>query len=121
TLFRSQPPGSREVRTGVFVVGKRPPMKCWIVVFLVAWEASKSKLDDVPAPPATPTASYKADIENLCDVMTRSGAADHDYNDRTYLIATWLSGHLTTSEARKFLATIQPLSGEPKAKALDAE
>jgi hypothetical protein len=102
-------------------------MRCWIVILLAACEGSPSKLDDnAPAPkpvaqPAKLTPSYKSDIENLCGVMTRSGAADHDYADRTYLIATWLSGHLTTQDARTFLANIQPLTGETKAKALEDE
>lgn len=102
-------------------------MKRWLVVvlWLVGCEAKPSRLDDngppEPPPPTPVTRSYKADIENLCDVVSRSGAADHDYNDRTYLIATWLSGHLTTQEARTFLQNIQPLKGEPKAKALEAE
>lgn len=73
-----------------------------------------------PEPSATPPA-YTADIEKLCDVVKRSGAQDHEPNDRVYLIATWLGANLTTAEARKFLADIQPLKGNAKADALDAE
>lgn len=72
-----------------------------------------------PGGPSEP--AYKADIENLCDVLVRSNAADLDINDRTYVVATWLSQNLKTDASRKFLAQIQPLGGEQKAKALEAE
>ena len=65
--------------------------------------------------------AYRADIENLCDAVVRSGADQRPAEERTLLIANWLGSHLTTDEAHKYLAQIQPLQGEPKAAALDAE
>ncbi len=65
--------------------------------------------------------AYRADIENLCDVVVRSGADQRPAAERTLVIASWLGGHLTTDEAHQYLAKIQPLQGEPKAAALDAE
>jgi hypothetical protein len=104
-----------------------------IAVFLVGLAGCGNKSDEKKpepgsaAPPA-PTApgapvspEYAADIEKLCDVVKRSGAEKHEPNDRMYLIATWLGANLTTAEARKFLATIQPLRGNAKADALEAE
>jgi hypothetical protein len=64
---------------------------------------------------------YRADIENLCDALIRSGATQLPAGDRALAIATWLSGHLTTREAHDYLVTIQPLVGEPKAVALETE
>jgi hypothetical protein len=78
-----------------------------------------------PAEPAPPTASppspYTADIENLCDVVVRSGADQMAPGDRQIAIAEWLGGHLQTDEAHQFLVKIQPLEGAAKADALDAE
>ena len=68
---------------------------------------------------AQPGSPYAKDIEALCDVIKRSAAPDDD--SRTMLIANWLAANLTTSESRKFLVKIQPLVGNDKAAALEAE
>jgi hypothetical protein len=65
--------------------------------------------------------AYRQDIARLCDVVAQSGTGSQPSPDRTLAIATWLAGHLETSEAHDFLIRIQPLVGEPKAAALDAE
>jgi hypothetical protein len=65
--------------------------------------------------------AYAADMENLCNVVERSGAGSAHPNDRAYLVATWLGTRLTTQDARKFLAQIQPLDGDAKATALETE
>ena len=65
--------------------------------------------------------AYRADIDNLCNAVVRAGADQRPAGERTLLIATWLASHLTTDEAHQYLVKIQPLVGEPKAVALDAE
>jgi hypothetical protein len=70
------------------------------------------------APAAEP---YRSDIENLCDAVSRSGADQRPDGDRTLLIAQWLGAHIQTQDAREYLARIQPLVGEAKAAALEAE
>ena len=64
---------------------------------------------------------YRADIETLCDVVHRSGVESMPENERWPVIAMWLGPHLKTEAAHDFLVRIQPLTGEPKARALDAE
>jgi hypothetical protein len=64
---------------------------------------------------------YRADIENLCDEIVRSGADRLPVGERALATATWLAAHLQTQEAHDYLVRIQPLVGEPKAAALDAE
>jgi hypothetical protein len=71
------------------------------------------------APPASD--QYRSDIENLCEALVRSGAAQLPPGDRALTIASWLSAHLQTQDAHDYLVHIQPLVGEPKAAALDAE
>ena len=66
-------------------------------------------------------ATYAADIARLCDVVVQSGADQMPAGERLLAIVNWLSSHLETQEAHDFLARIQPLTGEPKAAALDAE
>jgi hypothetical protein len=64
---------------------------------------------------------YRADIATLCDVITRSGADQVTPAERPLLIATWLPGHLQTTEAHDYLVKIGPLMGDAKAAALEAE
>ena len=64
-------------------------------------------------------AGYTEDIAALCDVIARSAAPDDD--SRTMLIANWLAANLKTPESRQFLVRIQPLMGNEKADALEAE
>jgi hypothetical protein len=71
------------------------------------------------APPVSE--QYRSDIEKLCDVVTRSGADQLPVGDRALAIANWLAAQLQTAQAREYLVAIQPLVGEPKAAALDAE
>ncbi len=71
-------------------------------------------------PPAVSTA-YKQDIVSLCDVVHLSGADQMPAGERGPVIAMWLGPHLQTAEAHDFLVQIQPLTGEPKAHALEAE
>jgi hypothetical protein len=91
-------------------------MKTLWMVLLIACGSGAAKEE-----PAKVDGPYKADIEGLCDVVVRSGSTELDQNDRVFKIATWLSGNLQTPESRKFLSTIQPLKGNAKADALDAE
>jgi hypothetical protein len=72
-------------------------------------------------PKASVTPEYKQDIENLCDVLHRSGADQLPPGDRAPSIAMWLGPNIKTQDGHDFLISIQPLQGEPKAKALEAE
>src|SRR5690349_6635034 len=65
--------------------------------------------------------AYRDDIARLCDVVVQSGADRVPPGERALPIASWLGAHLETQEAREYVARIQPLTGEPKAAALDAE
>ncbi len=96
-------------------------MKWWLVVCLVACGKSSAKDEPEEQPPAKVVAPYVGDIENLCNVVERSGSTDLEPNDRIYKTATWLAGNLKTEDARKFLAKIQPLDREAKATALETE
>lgn len=64
---------------------------------------------------------YRQDIASLCDVVHLSEADKLPDNERAPSIAMWLGPHIKTDQARDFLATIQPLTGEPKAQALEVE
>ena len=64
---------------------------------------------------------YRADIENLCEGMVRSGADQLPAGERALTIAGWLPSHLATPEAHAYVIRIQPLTGEAKAGALEAE
>jgi len=72
-------------------------------------------------PPPSLPAPYRSDIENLCNVLAASGADQLAVEERALAIASWLAAHLQTQEAHDYLARIQPLAGEPKAAALEAE
>ena len=64
---------------------------------------------------------YRADIAGLCDVLVQSGADRLPAGERLLAIVQWLPEHLETQDSHAFLARIQPLEGEAKADALDAE
>lgn len=64
---------------------------------------------------------YRADITNLCDSVRLSGNADVHDDSRVMAIAMWLGQNIHTQEGKDFLVRIQPLKGEPRAKALDEE
>jgi len=76
---------------------------------------------DSGSPAAQVPAPYKSDIESLCDSVVRSGADQLTPGNRPLAIATWLGQHLQTEEAHQYLVKIQPLDGDAKAHALDAE
>ncbi len=65
--------------------------------------------------------AYRTDIANLCDAVKLSGADKLQDDQRIPIIAMWLGPNIKTSEAHDFLVHIQPLTGEPKAKALEDE
>jgi hypothetical protein len=74
------------------------------------------------APGGGPIADdYKADIENLCDVLKRSGADQLEPAQRNPTIAMWLGPHIKTTAGHDFLVKIGPLQGPDKAKALEDE
>jgi hypothetical protein len=65
--------------------------------------------------------TYRDDIARLCNAVSLSGAEQLPPDARALAIAQWLPEHLSTDEAHAYLVKIQPLAGEPKAAALDAE
>lgn len=81
--------------------------------------------DDKPAAPAAPPAStdkvYAEDIARLCDSMKLSGADQMAKLERVAPHSKWLGENLQTRDAQKFLISTQPLKGEAKASALEAE
>jgi hypothetical protein len=108
----------------------------WLVVLLSAACSTRHEPAPAPAPAAgsagsagsaggSPTgpiaADYRLDIENLCDVMKRSGADQLSPSERNPTIAMWLGPNIKTQAAHTFLVQIQPLQGADKANALDAE
>ena len=77
---------------------------------------------EIPAAPVGPIAAdYKADIENLCDVLKRSGADQLEPGQRNPTIAMWLGPNIKTTAGHQFLVQIQPLQGADKARALEIE
>jgi hypothetical protein len=82
----------------------------WLLLFVVAAGCTRSAPVDDP---------YATDIVKLCNAVSLAGAENHP--DQAFVVAQWLSANLTTQESRQFLVKIQPLTGEPKAKALDDE
>ena len=64
---------------------------------------------------------YRADIENLCDVLKRSGADQLEPAQRNPTIAMWLGPNIKTAAGHDFLVKIGPMQGPDKAKALEDE
>jgi hypothetical protein len=76
---------------------------------------------DATSTPAQVPEQYRSDIASLCDVVARSGADRLEAGGRAFTTATWLAANLKTQESRDYMIRIQPLTGEPKAAALEAE
>lgn len=81
----------------------------------------RSEVGSAAGGQAAPTQPYAGDIEKLCNVVTLSGADQVPYGERALPIANWLAANLSTQESRQFLVHIQPLVGDDKANALEAE
>jgi hypothetical protein len=64
---------------------------------------------------------YAKDVANICNVMQLSGATGMKGADARYTTAMWFGSHLSTEQAHKFMVSVQPLVGEEKAQALEAE
>ena len=102
----------------------------WIVWIVLAAGCQHAKTEPLPTsgsdtviqlPKAPLTAEYKQDITNLCEVLKLSGADQLPAGDRAPSIAMWLGPNIHTDAGHEFLIAIQPLTGEPKAAALDYE
>jgi hypothetical protein len=68
-------------------------------------------------------AAIKADFENVCNAVERSGASKvKTRSEQANLISTWLHGHLKTPEVKKFLRELigPDLGGKLKKAAADA-
>ena len=85
--------------------------------------AEKPAAAVAPAAPVGPIADdYKADIDNLCNVIVRSGADQYTTSaEQQPLIAMWLGPNIKTKAGHDFLIKIAPWQGVAKADALDAE
>jgi hypothetical protein len=81
--------------------------------------ASCQRSSGSSAPPVSEP--YRQDITRLCDVLAQSGAGQLPPGERALTVASWLAAHLETQDAHDYLIRIQPLDGEPKAAALEAE
>ena len=94
----------------------------WLAVVGLGLGCQRSAEEAPPSKTAAPApAAYAKDIAQVCDVLALSGADKLDPNDRVLPIAQYLGSHIQTQQAREFLARIQPLVGNAKADALDAE
>ena len=99
----------------------------WIACVAALASCQGGNAGTAPAPAATPpdrppvSAAYREDVATVCDVVHLSKADEAPPNDRWPTIAIWLGPHIKTAEGRAFVVAIQPLTGEPKAMALEAE
>jgi hypothetical protein len=92
-----------------------------VAAWSAAWSACLALGCSGGATTAAVPEPYRADIESLCDVIARSGADQPGAGGRAYATAMWLAANLKTQEAKDYMIRIQPLTGEPKAAALEAE
>ncbi|HEY1556340.1 MAG TPA: hypothetical protein VGF94_16010 [Kofleriaceae bacterium] len=96
----------------------------WAVLVVALAACQRGDAGSSAAPPPAPSGhvgdAYRDDITKLCDCVHLSGA-DRIDGDRSTAIALWLGANLATEDAHKFLVSIQPLEGEAKARALEAE
>ncbi len=105
----------------------KPVLACLVVLLTAGCQRDDKSPPPPPAPPpVAPTAprtdaAYADDVRRLCGVISLSGADQVPAGERALPIANWLAANLKTAESRKFLVAIQPLVGEPKAAALEAE
>jgi hypothetical protein len=92
-------------------------------------EPAPTPLPPIPSGPTTViqlprpevTDLYRADITTVCDAIRLSGADQKPENERWPVVAIWLGPQIKTAQGHEFLVAIQPLAGEAKAAALDAE
>jgi hypothetical protein len=64
------------------------------------------------------SADFKADMDNLCNAVERSGALDEDPSTRPIVVAQWLGGVVKTQEMRDFLASVSQMRPTEKAEAM---
>lgn len=95
-----------------------PPPSPPVVVVAEPAAAPPSAINQMPgqAPVLTPLA---ADVDNICNVLERSGAINAPPGERSVHTAVWLGKNVHSAEGKKFLEDIQPLTGVAKADALD--
>jgi hypothetical protein len=56
------------------------------------------------------------ELEKICHAVERSGAAEDQTTNRTYLIATWLTANVQTDEGRAWLVTFAKLGDDKAAR-----
>lgn len=87
-----------------------------------------------PAPPPTESAplaasspvapitdAYRADIDNLCNAMERSGASAKGDHDKVVMSAQWLGEAITTDAGVAYLVAWKQMPAAMKSRALRAE
>ncbi len=96
------------------------PFSTVLLLLLCACQADEKSTTKAEVAARADT-EYASDIRRLCDSVALSGADQMPKGERALPLANWLAANLKTPESRAFLVKIQPLVGEPKAAALDAE
>ncbi|MDQ3336813.1 MAG: hypothetical protein M4D80_16735 [Myxococcota bacterium] len=84
-------------------------------------EKSAAKPAAAPAGAPSDDKLYAEDIQKLCDSLALSGADKMEKLERVAPHSKWLGENLKTKAAQQFLIKTQPLKGETKASAFEAE
>lgn len=115
---------------------------CWVRFGLAAWlafgAACQRKEGNAPPPPASSSPAARVatsalahvgerwqgtplarDLDRICNVIERSGAAQLPEGERVLATTQWLPANIESEAGREFLASIANLDGDAKAAALD--
>ena len=92
-----------------------------LLVLTACQSDEKTAAKPAAAPPPASDKLYAEDIRKLCDSMALSGADKLEKLERVAPHSKWLGENLKTKAAQQFLISTQPLKGEAKATAFEAE
>ena len=96
--------------------------RCLVALLVLSACQSDDKPAAKPAPaPVSDDKLYAEDFQRLCDSMQLSGADKMEKLERVAPHSKWLGENLKTKAAQQFLIKTQPLKGEEKAAAFEAE
>jgi hypothetical protein len=84
-----------------------------------ATEAAPALATTSPVAPITD--AYRADIDNLCNAMERSGAGARGDHDKVVMSAQWLGEAITTEAGVAYLVAWKQMPAAMKSRALRAE
>jgi hypothetical protein len=96
-------------------------VKRFFCVFVVCCACQSEDKPAAKPAPAAADQTYTEDIQRICDSMSLSGADKMAKLERVAPHSKWLGENVKTKEAQKFLISTQPLQGEAKAAAFEAE